>query len=287
MTKLIKWFIRLTISLFILGSILAILSDVVVRYPIIAFSVICEIILLFCLIFFIKNYFKRIKKQKFNAIIDSEIQKYIDILSIKRSQLIYNDDYGCEKNEKWLREIDYFINNLILTRLQQEGMAKSWDKKLHYPFIVQLIESSIFNKNYAAPLSQSTVCYNIPVERMTPIEYEKYCANLLRQAGWDANTTKATGDQGADVIAKKNGICLIVQCKLYNKPVGNAAVQQANSAKLFYQANMAAVVSNQPYTLSAKQLAQSLEVLLLHHDQLLEVENNFNVNSLSNQKIFV
>ena len=70
------------------------------------------------------------------------------------------------------------------------------------------------------------------------------------------------------MIAEKDGIRAVLQCKLYSNPVGNKAVQEVNAGKIFEQAQIACVVTNSTYTKSARQLAQATGVLLLHHDDL-------------------
>jgi HJR/Mrr/RecB family endonuclease len=60
----------------------------------------------------------------------------------------------------------------------------------------------------------------------------------------------------------------VLQCKLYSNPVGNKAVQEAHAARGFYEAKWAIVVSNRTYTPSARELAHSLGVVLVHHDEL-------------------
>ena len=104
--------------------------------------------------------------------------------------------------------------------------------------------------------------------RMNPLHYEQHCALLLERAGWTTRLTGSPGDQGADVIAFKDGKTLVVQCKLYRSPVGNDAVQQVHAARTFQGADAAAVVSNQPYTKSARALAHVNGVRLLHHEEL-------------------
>ena len=88
-------------------------------------------------------------------------------------------------------------------------------------------------------------------EGMSPIEFEQCCADYLSLRGWESTTTKGSGDQGVDVVACKNNIVLVVQCKKYSKPVGNKAVQEIIAAKAYMQATFAAVVSNQTYTPAA------------------------------------
>ncbi|PQJ95000.1 restriction endonuclease [Chromatium okenii] len=109
---------------------------------------------------------------------------------------------------------------------------------------------------------------------MSPIQYEQYCAKILNHTGWRARTTVASGDQGADVFAEKNGIIVVIQCKLYySANVGNKAVQEVYAAKGFYNAHKAFVVSNASYTNSACQLASKLGVFLIHHDDLNRLDS--------------
>jgi len=87
-----------------------------------------------------------------------------------------------------------------------------------------------------------------------------------------ANCTKGSHDQGVDVVAQKNGTRIVLRCKLYNQPVGTKAVQEAFTAKAYEQAHLAAVVSSSAYTVSARQLAKSRGVLLLHCSELRNMD---------------
>ncbi len=98
-------------------------------------------------------------------------------------------------------------------------------------------------------------------------EFEHWVAENLNKFGWDAKVTAATGDQGIDVIAKKNSKTIGLQCKLLKSSVGNKAVQEAFTGKTFYQADAVGVMSNAPYTPSAQKIATDTGVKLLsHHD---------------------
>jgi HJR/Mrr/RecB family endonuclease len=109
------------------------------------------------------------------------------------------------------------------------------------------------------------------VSHLSPLAYEAYCALLLRDAGWQAHKT-ARRDQGVDVIAALRGTKVAIQCKMYTHPVGNRAVQEVVAGRLHYGADMAVVVSTAPYTYAARELAASTRVLLLHHDQLANLD---------------
>ena len=97
--------------------------------------------------------------------------------------------------------------------------------------------------------------------------FEKWVAEALIGFGWEAEVTSGSGDQGIDVIAKKEGKKLGIQCKLYSSAIGNKAVQEAHAGKSYYNADAVAVLSNASYTSSAKDLARVTGVeLLSHHD---------------------
>jgi restriction system protein len=58
---------------------------------------------------------------------------------------------------------------------------------------------------------------------MTPTQFEHFCAEQLRQARWGPRVTTRNEDQGVDVIAEKNDVDVVVQCKLYGRAFGNDA----------------------------------------------------------------
>jgi restriction system protein len=108
--------------------------------------------------------------------------------------------------------------------------------------------------------------------KMSPLDFEANCARYLGMRGWKAKTTKGSGDQGVDVFAQKEGVKIVLQCKLYSKPVGNKAVQEALAGKTYSGAHQAAVVSNQRYTKSAHELAIKANVKLLHFTDLVNAD---------------
>ncbi len=81
-----------------------------------------------------------------------------------------------------------------------------------------------------------------------------------------------TGDQGADLIAEAHGRRIVIQCKFHARPIGNKAVQEAFAGLGFHGGDVAVVVSNASYTRSARQLAEANGVILVHHDQLPDLE---------------
>ncbi len=100
-------------------------------------------------------------------------------------------------------------------------------------------------------------------DSLSGVEFEGYIARLLKQLGYtDVTGTPVTGDQGADLIAKKNGGIYVIQAKRYAKPIGNSAIQEVVGALKFYNGQRAWVITNSTFTPGAVALAQKNDVKL-------------------------
>ena len=70
-------------------------------------------------------------------------------------------------------------------------------------------------------------------------------------------STKASGDFGADLILSRAGDRIVVQAKRWGQLVGTASVQQVVAAKLHYGAQRAIVVTSSRFTTQAVRLADT------------------------------
>lgn len=192
------------------------------------------------------------------------VNSKIEILQRKYVSTVFNDEYGVPIFDKWNAELNYFCNRVLvpvyLERAEQDPFIE---------YLVPIEEAMwVMSERITAHFTSqdfSSEAISVPED---PWEFEKYCADLLVFAGWDASPTKGSGDQGADVIAVSGQRTLVLQCKLYQSAVGNKAVQEIHAAKAHYRATDAVVVATSGYTKSARQLASSTGVLLLHPDEL-------------------
>jgi len=115
-------------------------------------------------------------------------------------------------------------------------------------------------------------------------EFEKFLCGKINDLGCaTCEMTKASGDQGVDLVVTVGGRKLAVQCKLYSSPVGNDAVQQVIAGKLFYKCDAAMVVSNAKFTDSAHELANAAEVMLVDYHEITNVIMRMS-NGLSGQE---
>lgn len=100
-------------------------------------------------------------------------------------------------------------------------------------------------------------------------DFEYLCAGALRANGYKkVKVTQASGDYGIDILAKKNGVSYAIQCKRYNSPVGNHAVQEAYAGAAYYSSSVPVVLTNQNFTPAARKMADSLGVELWGRSEL-------------------
>lgn len=327
-----------------------------------------------------------------HKIVSNEVSKNKDILLKKRHNKIYIDDYGVEHLEEWIKEQDYFIENVILPlfdldnfildisnyhvdlislynsllyvekyltckrsksvpfeevendRLQLPRLKFYCDKigfdiknlfnfeALFIPVAdIDMNKSKRVNLNFDIKMvvdnsllkhlhnlvptdeilnyfdedfnedeveNKLSIYYNLVVstalhasievflsiyyiaeeydysknkkheKEISPLEFEENICLSLKKLGFRAEVTKASGDQGVDVLAEKNDIKFAIQCKLYSYPVGNKAVQEVCAGKDFYDADYGVVVTNNTYTPAAKKLDNKNEIILLNDREL-------------------
>ncbi|MFT8737222.1 MAG: restriction endonuclease [Zymomonas mobilis] len=226
-----------------------------------------------CMVSYFLEKYRKTKYRNTLHKITLQINKQARNLQISKNQKVIKDHYGSVFIGAWIKEINYFIRTridpIIFNNTKNE---KSIDS-------LRLEARALIENVASIPLeiSASPEKYisdpSIFDERMDPADYKQYCALLLRNHGWNAQATQKSDDQGTDVIAIKNGIRLVVQCKLYTKTVGNSAVQQAYTAKTFQGAQAAIVVTNSTFSKPARQAATTTGVYLIHHAQLVDTAN--------------
>jgi restriction system protein len=224
---------------------------------------------------FLTDWYRKRRNKRLKIITDrvaSAVQKmalaHVGTLSRKKAQLVYRDEYGVEHTTAYESELNRFYQTVVWPVIERDmtdiGLA---GHSPSHATNVGIVAVTVVKHDMEHPAQLSRVAPD------DPIEYESWCAERLKAVGWNARVTKASGDQGADVIADKNGRILVVQCKLYSGDVGNKAVQEVLAARTYYRATDAAVVTPTSFTKSARQLAGVSNVLLLHHNDLSQIDS--------------
>lgn len=107
------------------------------------------------------------------------------------------------------------------------------------------------------------------VDIMDGVDFEAYVANLLRGRGYITTVTKASGDQGVDIVAQKAGVRFAIQVKRQSQKVSRRAVADAVAGKVLYDCSKAMVITNNYFQGGAEQLAYANDCELVDRDELI------------------
>lgn len=146
--------------------------------------------------------------------IKSLIKEHIRTLSIKWDQSVFQDDYGNFVFDKLHRELDYFIENILLKDEPIAIYLHAFDAKDSLKESAKRILDtkamiSDMIGHFREEQTSNGTNLLIDVDSMSPMQFEQYCAEILRDNGWDTHLTKASGDQGVDVVAYKSGVKVV------------------------------------------------------------------------------
>jgi restriction system protein len=106
------------------------------------------------------------------------------------------------------------------------------------------------------------------IDTMSGVDFEHYVAARFRSAGYRVSMIGATGDFGVDLIVRKGGERIAVQCKRHARAVGTSAVQQVVAGAALHRCTSTMVVSNQEFTAGAIRLAQIHQCKLVGRSRL-------------------
>ena len=229
-----------------------------------AFGSIAAVILIAAaVVWYIQKNLKNSKQSDVLASVSEAIDRHSNALISYYHQSCREDLFGNKDLSRWHEKVDTFLRHQAVPNISDFA---SWRPSTTGQMAAAMVHEATIEKiaahKRANPLAQ------IEASTLNPLEYERHCAELLRECGWAVKMTPATGDGGADFIAEKHDWRIVVQCKRYAQPVGNKAVQEVTSALLLYNGNVAFVVAPMGFTRQAQREAHAQRVELLHHSAL-------------------
>ena len=98
---------------------------------------------------------------------------------------------------------------------------------------------------------------------VTGTQFELYLVNIFKELGYKTKHNGKSGDQGADLILKKDDYVYAVQAKYYTGKLSNTPVQEIAGALKYYNANQGVVITNSTFTTGAEELAKANNVILI------------------------
>ncbi len=120
----------------------------------------------------------------------------------------------------------------------------------------------------AVPAARLQTAELMPEPAWPEADAQRRCADLLREAGWYASVRECHGLPGADVVARRGGRVLALRCLPGAATVDEEAIEQTCIARERERADLAAIVSEAPFTAEARKLASQTGIDLLRPDQL-------------------
>lgn len=119
-----------------------------------------------------------------------------------------------------------------------------------------------------------TLVPKIVWKNMSGETWERFLATQFKRHGYRVEMTKASGDQGVDLIVHFDNVRLAIQAKGYAGSVGNSAVQEVVSGRLFYNCSHCAVIINSRFTKSARELAGKSNCILIDENGVEHIIQN-------------
>ena len=183
--------------------------------------------------------------------------------------------------------IGYGSAALIMDKLEEAGVISAYAGNEQRDILMSMEEYEerkriVTQKNYQNySVSDTYRKYGgidaelLTIDLMEGHDFEYWCADLLRKAGFtDVEVTQGSGDQGVDILAKKDGVKYAIQCKCYASDLGNKPVQEVHAGKVLYNCQVGAVMTNRHFTAGGRQLAEATGVLLWDHDWITSMLNS-------------
>jgi restriction system protein len=222
---------------------------------------------------FLEEFFDRFELLLFNfkGYFDLIDQKQ-SIIASKKKELVTQNEFGDFDGSEWVKYLQRFaiktelVNPKSFARLDFEPVREYFN-------VINLDNFQGRYLGYLHALAEHFQKRADPLANViTGIDFEMYLKSQIESAIPDAyvDTTPASGDHGADLIARYKGITIAIQAKYYSGSVGNAAVQEIHAGMGFYDADFGMVVTQSTYTEHAKSLANKLGIHLEDVDSFID-----------------
>lgn len=218
-----------------------------------------------------------------NKINNKKISKKDEvILNISGNKINDFDTYDLEMN-KWIGEVAYKYRNLDIDiyivfktinsielvnfnlLLKALSMVNEYSK-------IYYIEVDHNNKatdreryltgNFEKEKNELSGKYSLNNITTGP-QFEIFLANLFKDLGYKVKHNGKSGDQGCDLILKKDEFIYAVQAKYYTGKLSNKPVQEIAGALKYYNANQGVVITNSSFTTGSEELAKANNVILI------------------------
>ena len=112
-------------------------------------------------------------------------------------------------------------------------------------------------------------------------EFERELATLYKQLGYQVQSTPTTGDEGVDLIIRKDGKKTVVQCKGYQDPVGPAIVRELFGSMIHSNADSAILACTGGFTKGVVEFAEGKPIELISASEMALMSDGQDYNDQS------
>jgi hypothetical protein len=151
-------------------------------------------------------------------------------------------------------------------RKDYEGMRRAWE-------LCDRLRKARRNRDEIAAVLSSARYQLLHADwrLMRGVEFEQFLQRVFESLGYQVQSTKASGDQGADLVVTGKGKKIAVQAKGYSDSVGNHAVMEVVAGMGFYRCGCCAVVTNSRFTRNAIDLARANDCRLVDGQRIRDL----------------
>ncbi len=108
------------------------------------------------------------------------------------------------------------------------------------------------------------------LDSLNPYDFEILVSDLFNRDGYNCKNLKKSGDQGADILASKNGETYVIQVKRYsvNNKISSGIIRDVYGAMGMYNAGKGIIVTTSYFTNPARKTARKLGIELVDREKL-------------------
>ena len=112
----------------------------------------------------------------------------------------------------------------------------------------------------------------LPFGEMKGDSFLDYCVDVLSENGFEnVEKTSSVGERGGVVIATRNEISHVIQCRLESGTVSSHMVKKAIGNRTIYQCHVSAILTNGVFDAEAEKMAEENQIVLWDGDDFKQM----------------
>ena len=118
---------------------------------------------------------------------------------------------------------------------------------------------------------------------MDGVEFEQELGNLFRTRGYGVEGTPTSGDQGVDLVLRRNGVTTVVQCKAHKNGVGPAVARELYGSMVAFRAKAAILACTGGFTRGVHKFVEGKPIRLLDASAIAKIAEGEMIDDIPQQ----